>query len=368
MTRLDQVVTALYDTVLDAGAWPMAMSGVAGLFGARSAALIRSAAGTGHVLEVHQHGHEPEAQRAYVEHYARLDPALPIAARAPTGQWLLGPDVLNPASPHHAEYVADYCRPFDLRWIVGAKLQDVPGVQAFLSLQRGYGAQAFEPDTARTFQRLYPHLSRVLSIGHEMSSARREARLAAAALDALAYAAVVVDDGLRIELLNRAAEQLLGQRCGLGFRHGRLRLGDAAVEARMSQAISRACGNPPVGDDFVMHLGARRAWQVRVLPLRPGAVPTDVPSRPLALVLLVEPAASRMDASALSRRFGLTAAEGAVLAALAGGASLGEAASQRGVSMATVRSQLKSIFAKTGTNTQARLMALVHALPPDRMQ
>ena len=57
--------------------------------------------------------------------------------------------------------------------------------------------------------------------------------------------------------------------------------------------------------------------------------------------------------------FGLTAAEATVALALAAGASAGAIARDRAISLETVRSHLKTIFAKTGTKRQATLVLLI---------
>ena len=50
-------------------------------------------------------------------------------------------------------------------------------------------------------------------------------------------------------------------------------------------------------------------------------------------------------------------------AALAGGCSLATTAAARGVSQATVQSQLKAVFGKTGCTRQAELVALILSSP-----
>ena len=57
-------------------------------------------------------------------------------------------------------------------------------------------------------------------------------------------------------------------------------------------------------------------------------------------------------------RFGLTPRETQVALHLAGGGSIADYAAEHGLSEQTVRSQLKSIFGKTGVNRQAALAAL----------
>src|SRR5262245_43681889 len=72
------------------------------------------------------------------------------------------------------------------------------------------------------------------------------------------------------------------------------------------------------------------------------------------------PAASNgVDADALRARFNLTRSEAAVAALLADACTVVEIAQRLHVSVFTVRSHLRRIYAKTGVNRQA---ALVHRL------
>ncbi len=62
---------------------------------------------------------------------------------------------------------------------------------------------------------------------------------------------------------------------------------------------------------------------------------------------------------ALEKIFGLTVAEGRLAAELSNGIALASIARERKVSITTLRTQLASIFAKTGTSRQPELVALL---------
>jgi DNA-binding CsgD family transcriptional regulator len=66
----------------------------------------------------------------------------------------------------------------------------------------------------------------------------------------------------------------------------------------------------------------------------------------------------------LEHGFGLTPCEARVAAALSAGMTPSEIARHHGISMGTVRSQLKSIFVKTGTKRQPELIAVLARLLP----
>jgi DNA-binding CsgD family transcriptional regulator len=67
---------------------------------------------------------------------------------------------------------------------------------------------------------------------------------------------------------------------------------------------------------------------------------------------------------ALAQMCGLTAAETGVLRAIAAGGSPAEAAASLGIGVATVRTHLLRIYAKTGVDGQPGLVRLTAALRP----
>ncbi len=83
-----------------------------------------------------------------------------------------------------------------------------------------------------------------------------------------------------------------------------------------------------------------------------------------AVLTFVDPHAARpLDPVLVAQAFDLTPAESRVAIQLAQGHTIEQIARNNGVSMATVRTQLKSLFAKTRTNRQADLVRLVNSLP-----
>nr|WP_246343383.1 helix-turn-helix transcriptional regulator [Sphingobium jiangsuense] len=96
---------------------------------------------------------------------------------------------------------------------------------------------------------------------------------------------------------------------------------------------------------------------LEVSPLRPSASAFGE-QLPAVLVFIRDPEAP-IAAARLRELFGLTRTEGAVAAALGRGAPLENIAASMGIGLATVRSHLKRILAKTGTHRQAEAVALL---------
>jgi DNA-binding CsgD family transcriptional regulator len=69
-----------------------------------------------------------------------------------------------------------------------------------------------------------------------------------------------------------------------------------------------------------------------------------------------------MDAAILHSRFRLSPAEARIALGIARGQTLAAIAANNGISVQTVRTQLKAIFSKTGVHRQAELALLIGRL------
>jgi FixJ family two-component response regulator len=205
----------------------------------------------------------------------------------------------------------------------------------------------------------------------EIEVARHASTLAErrqALLDELPLAIVLVDESGRVHGHNRAAQPILAAADGLRIaddgrlcclRHQECEMLVGAMAACCSGSARR------VASLRVSRGQGRPDLRVLVLPV---AVQTEVGQKPsarmAAVVASVPDARSTLaDGALLARLYGLTPAEGAILARLVDGASVREACREMGVSLATGRTHLSRVLSKTGTHRQSELLALVLSGP-----
>jgi DNA-binding CsgD family transcriptional regulator len=177
-------------------------------------------------------------------------------------------------------------------------------------------------------------------------------------------AILVAIDG-QVAYLNEAAKEALGANVGLVLRGDRI--GAVAPDARrkLALALQHACRAPFI-DGAVLLCPARGsgvAKPLRILSMERIAASTRRTEDGLALLCIGSARQRAPEASLLAQLFGLTAAESALMAGIAGGARLAECAERRGVSLATVRAQLRNVFVKTGAATQADLTFIAWSIP-----
>lgn len=248
---------------------------------------------------------------------------------------------------------------------MGAWIDDSSTTHTLLGLHRNIDQTEFSNVERMSAQRFSGHLQRALRLQAHTQSLQAKAELGARAIDALASATLIVNNTGTILHLNTAAQHLLNsQTCELSSKTGRLSAIHSVNAIRLSALILGATGFPAVAG--AMFLNGAEPRQVFVTPL-PATSPINQDwQTPLALILVIENGKVLSPLHLLGRLYDLSAAELRVSSALLAGKSPEEYAQEAGITLNTVRTQLKSLFRKTGTHRQSELVAMLSRLPPLR--
>jgi DNA-binding CsgD family transcriptional regulator len=227
------------------------------------------------------------------------------------------------------------------------------------------GAERFGDVARRQYRALKPHLRRVIKMQARLDSLAAGNALARACLDRVQAGVVVVDKARRVKLINAFGAQMLGKGRRLSIANQRLACNHPALEEQLGRLVAKACAQPASGGALRTSDDAVCAdWLINVLPVPPNHDLAVLLPEPLALVVISEANAATVPIDAYRSLFSLTATEAALLSALVGGSSVADWARHRGTSVATVRTQLRSLFDKTGADSQARLIGLARSVPP----
>jgi DNA-binding NarL/FixJ family response regulator len=201
---------------------------------------------------------------------------------------------------------------------------------------------------------LMPHVRRGLELRQKTYQEEKASRLVYAAFEALPGSVLVVDSDCNVLFANSLATHILSRK-GMPISLSTLAAGgrtrlmlERREGARLREAVqdtARGGGGGAVRFEYDAPQGDRIGQlAVFVSPLR--AEGTAVAGPVLLMVNdLSQPRAAA--ASIFSDLFGLSAAEGAVAAALLGGQTAETVAKDRRVSLDTVRSQIRTVLRKT---------------------
>ena len=186
----------------------------------------------------------------------------------------------------------------------------------------------------------------------------------ARAFDMLDCALLLVTNDARVEYRNRQAATLL--RSGLGGLRlvgGILCANPGKPRDTLSAAIRMACEELQAGGVCLVQAGVppERWLRLAVAPVYFGG-PARSATRAAVWIVSNGPPALPSE-ELLGALFGLTRAEARLARGVLTGCTAGEYARQAGVRMATIRTQLHSIFIKTGVTRQAELVALLSRVP-----
>lgn len=212
----------------------------------------------------------------------------------------------------------------------------------------------------RAFELVLPHLRSAVRL--QMTLEGQGASLMAGALEAVGAAAFVLDSRGHVRALTQAAEAALadGPVRLRGRRLGAVRDDEARLLERAVDAALAGFGGP----------GDRPARTVALRPIEDPLAPVladvaPLPSRSYSLgfqprVLVTLRGMKPRDAGLalhLKSVFGLSPAEAEIALRLADGDDRAAIAADRGASLETVRSQIRSLFAKMGVSRTAELTA-----------
>jgi DNA-binding CsgD family transcriptional regulator len=175
---------------------------------------------------------------------------------------------------------------------------------------------------------------------------------------------LIVDAAGRVSYHNAAAETIISEADGLAVIGKRLAAIDPGETQALRQLIAEAARAPqgvtanPGGVIRIRRRSERRSYEVLVAPLGETTFASGL-REPMAAVFIRDPdAPAATSAEWLRRLYGLTPAEARLLQALLAGDSLETISERFRVGAETLRTQLKAIYRKTDTGSQAQLIRL----------
>lgn len=315
--------------------------------------------------------HAPEFAASYRDYYSSINVWMPAFAAMPLGSAQHVDSFCSRESLVRSEYYNDWLRPQGILTSAGIVLHR--DEHRFLGLGiniDGRNEEEVTAPTLRLIDRLAPHLLRSFEIVRQLSG-EGIGPMIEASLETVAAGVFLVDRYGRLTRANSLGESLLrsGRAVALG-QDRRLALADA----RAQQQIDKVLGALASGDHSAMSAnfallanGMAGPMKGSIAPFRPASGFNPPPlfvladDLPAAIITLSHPPAPT-GLDVLSERFALSPAERRVAEALYAGSTLQRYAEERGISIHTVRNQLKSLMAKVGVTRQSHLVALFASL------
>jgi pimeloyl-ACP methyl ester carboxylesterase/DNA-binding CsgD family transcriptional regulator len=237
-----------------------------------------------------------------------------------------------------------------------------PGVPADgPTITQRSGNRPHAPTEAEWVEQLIPHFQRALRINRRLVENHHERSVSRGILEHLPLGVMLVDKSAKVRTLNHHAEAIVSRRMGLRISDERLTL-DTLNDTRKLRALIQDVVQHPEQGTRILRVNGTSSLSLIVVP--DSSEPDPLLPNPDCTVFI---AAAGLDHQVcpdlLKALFGLTPAEARLTRLLVTGKSLENAANELCISRHTARTQLKSVFAKTGTNRQPELVQRILTSP-----
>lgn len=311
-------------------------------------------------------GCSAEAQKLYTETWGAKNIYMQRGAcRFPTGTLVHGGMLCTDDEVLKSEYYNEFLRHLDCFYVAGGPVAADESAVSLFSLQRPRRMGQYSERELSFIQMLVPHLQRAIRLHQHIHVAGAGLR----ALDSLTTGLIAVSATGKMMFANEAASRMLSQGDGLSLSRAGAVVAFGKSGKKLAELISQASvtsrgmGMHSGGVLAVERRSGRRPYFVLVTPIRSSAFSF---SKEIlgALVFVNDPEKRvRHSLGVLGDLFGMTPAECRVAWLLGDGKSLREIATLLNVSSNTLKSQVASIYRKTGTSRQGQLVHLLSTLP-----
>ena len=345
----------LRDAASDADFWPNALALVSSAFGGVGAACFATNDQAGGVEWAFIHGPAASQTSRYIEHYAPLDLFLPRLREFAPGKWMSMGECLSKRALQRSEWYQDFMRASHVADVVGAQVCNIGHRRIYFGVHFDRVSTGWRRDAGLSL------LSDRIRIAAETWQGSRSLALNASlgtwSIDQSADALFVVCDGGRVVEMNRAAEHLLARSPVLTVERGRLSAPDAADAESLLALMAAAESDVPGRPGRRTLIGAAQGR--RGLMLTGSPLPDAWPQSGLVVLRATDLFADTVETGDLRQVFGLSPAEDRLARALLRGRTLQEMAAEFGVSLPTLRVQVRSVFRKCGVKRQVDLVRVL---------
>jgi DNA-binding CsgD family transcriptional regulator/PAS domain-containing protein len=364
--RLSDIIGSVYDCVLEPQEWSRTLPLISAFGESAASSIVVQGRLSNSGTMVYEHGVHQSFLRLYFEKLAASRmPAMKQVAFDHLGEVATMTMLAGEREPLNSDFYVKWVKPLGFRDVIGVLVLKSGKRVAWFSVARSDIQSRFDDDDLRQMELLSPHICRALLISDALDLQTIAAARLAHTVDHLSTGILLTEDSGRIAYMNSSAESILKDGSALKATDGRLVAARPGARDALSLALERSVAGkaPPATGQYAIPLpdGEGAGLIANVLPLewRDGRNPLAALPGAAAVIIQNPAEGATPPIDAFGLLYGLTAAERHVLEHIAESQSPQETADRLGVSLATVKTHLQKLFAKTNTRRQADLISLV---------
>lgn len=359
---LSRLLLVLYSAPSTPELWPEFLAELSRALNLTGAAILHHDIGNENYSVEYSSGGDRSWANLYRRYYGNLDVWRPDFLKKAEGEFAFGRELCPESQTKTTEFYNDFLVKFDIRLFGAMATLKGPKQVEHISLYHSWNGPNPDKSASDAMQLIFPHLQSALALRQRFTDLNNRAVSFEAAMDVMANGIIIFDRHRRVLYVNAAADTTLRTGDGLLLRGRNLKATSKPESIRLEaliQACAMTASGQPAGSGGSMLISRRasRPLSVTVMPL--GSVAIGSGSAAVILFVYDSERQTRLPINLLREGYSLTKAEARLCHMLAEGNSLPDAAAKCGVTHNTVRSQLQSIFLKTGVRHQGELIRLL---------
>lgn len=361
--RTEKLLDLIYDAATEHTLWRSVLTEIADLTNSQGGVLFGQSTGANEFYFAYNGRTDEYFNNVYKARHLWNPWAVAMDSQ-PVGRVVFSDEPTELASIRPTAFFDELIGPQDVPHSAMIALAAQEDFRAAFNICRNARQGPFGEQERRQFEWLVPHLRRSIGLGFRVEAYRTLQKAAYDVLDQLTVGVILLDQRKRMVYVNAAARALGSDEGPLLLRNATLAARSPPHGQRLEELIRLALvGTSPPGSMILPRSGDGRPLTILVSAVRSRDVARldDFGMRDAAVLLFIIDPTDRaaMPLEWLMNAFGLTQGEARVAVAASTGIAIAETAIQLGLSPNTVKTHLRNVFAKTGTNRQAELAALM---------
>ena len=366
--RSSHIVPEIYEATIDPTHWDYVVTMIAKLTQSKSACLYYKNKNLEIASTIAHYGLPGEQRMSFTDQCDDLDDmftAKSANSKEPRcTQFYPGSNgVMN----HDSELYKNWMEPNGIFHVGGAQFVDTETHKAGLAILRDKESGVWSEGEIRVIDEILPHLRRALNIHSEFTHLRLKQDALLKGLDRLVIGLVLYDRHAMPVYINPTAKAIIKTHPALQLQDEQLMLTNPDDDKHLRRTILETAEIDP--DDSwkqsvaigLTHPDVEAPLPLLVTPMHAHMITSDLDYEGAQVaVFLSDPNLQQpISVDSLVAVYNLTPSEAQVAISLANGHSIDEIANTSHHSAHTIRSQLKSVFRKTGVSRQSELIKLL---------
>jgi DNA-binding CsgD family transcriptional regulator len=302
-------------------------------------------------------GRPADVKQGLDTHYGAVNPYTPYCMSKPLGVGVPGDRMLSRDRLVKSEFFNDFMLKNEVTATLGIAVDRSEEFIILISTATRLNDEAEQNALSAQYTRLAPHLKRAAAFYRRNAPGRMASELGASLYDDAEVGTMLVTPGLRIVSMSPAADRILAPHLAFDV-SGAVRLPGEDAQAAL-KAMSRRRYDGPLSRSFSVG-----DLQLDLVKISRGGVIGLFDDCGVTVLARSSVRSTPMSLDCAREIYGLTAAEMRVLPGILNGQTAEQIAQSLGRSRETVRSQMKSVYAKTNAGGKIDLIRLMNGAGP----